>query len=70
MSGEGMGLWTPARWRENREYQMTKRKTWQDTRRKWGEIENQQDFQLLAKAWKDAYDIGFKEIDDGNTAEI
>lgn len=66
MSGEGMGLWTPDKWRASRRYELTKRKVWQDERRKWGGFTDQAQFQHIAKAWKDGYDIGFKEIDDGD----
>lgn len=66
MSGEGMGVWEKCV--ASRAYELTKRKAWQDARRKWGGFDDQQAFQLTAKAWKDGYDIGFKEIDDGNMA--
>ena len=67
MSGEGMGLWTPDKWSASRKYQMTKRQTWQECRSKfYDSINHQHTSQQVAKAWKDAYDIGFKEIDDGN----
>lgn len=66
MSGEGMGLWE--KWGASRNYTLTKRKAWQDERRKWGAFDDQAQFQHIAKAWKDGYDIGYKEIDDGDMA--
>lgn len=52
------------KWRANRDYELTKRKAWQEARTAWVETRHQQVFQHIAKAWKDGYDIGYKEIDD------